>query len=172
MICWVIFSNTYATLHLSTLLSKRRWTILLIVQQRVFVLFVTSFEANASEGLSYMHSVGIVHCHHKQANILVCRRDDPAGFVGKVADPGFWCGESGFGNEHLKTMKFRKDNFSVVFLSFLNFIIFACSVPNPASSHYNPGSATLPTKPAGPSLRQNNVLTSLWSQWTMPTLCK
>ena len=71
MVCSVIFSHTYPILHLSTLLSKRGWTILLIVQQRVFVLFVASFEADASEGLSYMHIVGIVHCHHKLANTLV-----------------------------------------------------------------------------------------------------
>lgn len=66
----------------------------------IFVLFVASFEADASEGLAYMHSVGIVHCDLKLANTLVCRSDDPAGFIGKVADPGCWCGESGFGSEH------------------------------------------------------------------------
>ena len=66
------------------------------------MLFVVSFEADASEGLSYMYIVGIVHCHHQRANTLVCRRDDPAGFIGKVADPGLWCGESGVGSEHKK----------------------------------------------------------------------
>ena len=50
--------------------------------------FVARFEADASEGLSYMHSVGIVHCDHKLVNTLFCRREGPAGFVGKVADPG------------------------------------------------------------------------------------
>ena len=36
--------------------------------------FVARFEADASEGLSYMHSVGIVHCDHKLVNTLFCRR--------------------------------------------------------------------------------------------------
>ena len=63
----------------------------------LFVLFVASFEADASEGLSFMHSVGIIHCDHKLVNTLICRADGPMGFVGKVTDPGVWCGESGFG---------------------------------------------------------------------------
>ena len=49
-----------------------------------------------------MHSVGMVHCDHKLVNTLLCRSEDPAGFVDKVADPGLWCDESGFGNEHEK----------------------------------------------------------------------
>ena len=63
----------------------------------LFVLFVARFEADASEGLSFMHSVGIIHCDHKLVNTLICRADGPMGFVGKVTDPGVWCGVSGFG---------------------------------------------------------------------------
>lgn len=66
----------------------------------LFALFVVSFEADATEGLSYMHSLGIIHCDHKLENTLVCRSDCPTGFVGKVTDPGLWCGEFKFeGNQ-------------------------------------------------------------------------
>lgn len=65
----------------------------------VVVSFLVSFEADATEGLSYMHGLGIVHCDHKLENTLVCRTDGPTGFVGKVTDPGLWCGESGFGRD-------------------------------------------------------------------------
>eukprot|EP00904_Undaria_pinnatifida_P005187 jgi/Undpi1/1799/HiC_scaffold_12.g05186.m1 len=50
------------------------------------------FEADATEALAHMHSMGVVHCDHKLANILICRSDAPGGFVGKVTDPGVWCG--------------------------------------------------------------------------------
>lgn len=59
--------------------------------------FLISFEADATEGLSYMHDLGMVHCDHKLENTLVCRADGPTGFVGKVTDPGLWCGESELG---------------------------------------------------------------------------
>lgn len=63
----------------------------------ICVVVVVSFEADATEGLSYMHDLGMIHCDHKLENTLVCRADGPTGFVGKVTDPGLWCGESGFG---------------------------------------------------------------------------
>ena len=75
--------------------------------------FFVSFEADATEGLSYMHGLGIVHCDHKLENTLICKSDGPTGFVGKVTDPGLWCGESGgregasFGGGRGKC-KFRK----------------------------------------------------------------
>ncbi|CAM9460144.1 unnamed protein product [Laminaria digitata] len=34
----------------------------------------------------------MVHCDHKLGNTLICRSDGPTGFVGKVTDPGLWCG--------------------------------------------------------------------------------
>lgn len=61
------------------------------------MLFLASFEADATEALAHMHSMGVVHCDHKLANILICRSDAPGGFVGKVTDPGVWCGESRIG---------------------------------------------------------------------------
>lgn len=60
--------------------------------------FVASFEADAAEGLSYIHGKGIVHCDVKLDNTLVCRSNGPAGYVGKITDLGLWCGESGFGS--------------------------------------------------------------------------
>lgn len=65
----------------------------------VTALFVASFEADATEGLHFMHGAGIVRGDHKLHNILICRSDGPAGFVGEVTDPGVWCGESGFRSE-------------------------------------------------------------------------
>ena len=62
------------------------------------VLFVASFEADATEGLHYMHGAGIIHCDHKLQNVLICRSSTPMGFIGKVTDPGVWYGESGFGS--------------------------------------------------------------------------
>ena len=70
------------------------------------MLFVASFEADATEALHYMHGSSIVHCDHKLPNILICRSGGPMGFVGKVTDPGVWYGESGFGDEGTI---FRKD---------------------------------------------------------------
>lgn len=71
------------------------------------MVFAASFAADASEGLSYMHSVGVVHCDHKLVNTLVCRSNGPARFVGKVTDPGVWCGESRFGR--VQPWDFRRD---------------------------------------------------------------
>ncbi|CAM9930853.1 unnamed protein product, partial [Laminaria digitata] len=48
--------------------------------------------ADGTEGLSFMHSLGVVHCDQKLVNVLVCRGDGPGGFVGKITDPGVWCG--------------------------------------------------------------------------------
>lgn len=42
-----------------------------------------------------MHGKGVIHCDVKLDNTLVCRGNGPGGFVGKLADPGLWCGESG-----------------------------------------------------------------------------
>ena len=61
---------------------------------------VASFEADATDGLHYMHSVGVVHCDVKLENTLICRSGGPTGFVGKVTDPGLWCGESEFGSKN------------------------------------------------------------------------
>lgn len=60
------------------------------------MLRVSSFEADATEGLGFMHGLGMVHCDHKLGNTLICRSDGPTGFVGKITDPGLWCGESGY----------------------------------------------------------------------------
>ncbi|CAM9200982.1 unnamed protein product, partial [Laminaria digitata] len=53
------------------------------------------FQADATEGLHHIHGAGIIHCDVKLENTLICRCDGPTGFVGKVTDPGLWCGESG-----------------------------------------------------------------------------
>lgn len=63
------------------------------------MLRVASFEADATEGLSFMHKEGLIHCDVKVENTLICRSEGPGGFVAKVTDPGLWCGESGFGGE-------------------------------------------------------------------------
>lgn len=65
----------------------------------MYTLHMDSFEADATEGLNHMHDAGVVHCDHKLENVLICRSDDPTGFVAKVTDPGIWCGESTIGNE-------------------------------------------------------------------------
>lgn len=75
-------------------LQKRRRLFACFVFLVMFVLFADSVEADATEGLSFLHDNGMVHCDHKLINTLVCRSDGPSGFVGKVTDPGLWCGEA------------------------------------------------------------------------------
>lgn len=58
-----------------------------------------SFEADATEGLQYMHGADIIHCDHKLQNVLICRSGGPMGFVGKLTDAAVWHGESGLGSE-------------------------------------------------------------------------
>lgn len=53
----------------------------------------TRFEADAAEGLAYMHGLGLVHCDHKMQNTLICLSDGPERFIGKLTDPGLCCGE-------------------------------------------------------------------------------
>ena len=65
------------------------------------VLFVASFEADAKPGLRCMHTVGFIHCNVKLESPLICPSGGPTGFVGKVTDPGLWCGESGFESEDI-----------------------------------------------------------------------
>ena len=65
------------------------------------VLILASFEADATLGLHYMHTVGFIHCDVKLENTLICRSGGPTRFVGKVTDPGLWCGESGFESEDI-----------------------------------------------------------------------
>lgn len=58
---------------------------------------MSSFEADATVGLAYMHKKGIVHLDQKLANTLVCSSPDkPSGFIGKVVDLGLCCGELGY----------------------------------------------------------------------------
>ena len=64
------------------------------------VLILASFEADATLGLHYMHTVGFIHCDVKLENTLICRSGGPTRFVGKVTDPGLWCGESEFGSKN------------------------------------------------------------------------
>lgn len=49
-------------------------------------MFVTSFEADATEGLQQMHSIGITNCGRTLGNTLIYRCDGPAGKVDKVTD--------------------------------------------------------------------------------------
>ena len=65
------------------------------------VLILASFEADATLGLHYMHTDGFIHCDVKLENTLICRSGGPTRFVGKVTDPGLWCGESGFESEDI-----------------------------------------------------------------------
>lgn len=50
-------------------------------------LVVVSFKADATEGLQYIHSVGVINCDHNLDNTLMCHSDGPMGFVGKVTEP-------------------------------------------------------------------------------------
>ena len=78
------------------------------------VLFVASLQADGTQGLHFMHGAGFIHCDVKLANTLICRSDGPTGFVGKVTDPGLWCGESGCGSEY-RLSGSKKNKYAQIF---------------------------------------------------------
>lgn len=59
----------------------------------VWYAMVRRFLADGAEGLQHFNEHGICVNDFKQDNIIVCHADNPCGFVGKLADPGLWCGK-------------------------------------------------------------------------------
>ena len=49
-------------------------------------MFVTNLEADATESLQHMHSIGVINCDRKLDNTLIYRSNGPTGKVVKVTD--------------------------------------------------------------------------------------
>jgi len=75
------FRGFYLYLHLETLLRTLQYDYPFSLLDAV--LFLASFEADATDGLRYMHGVGVIHCDHTVDKALMCRSDGPTGLVGK-----------------------------------------------------------------------------------------
>eukprot|EP00904_Undaria_pinnatifida_P005241 jgi/Undpi1/1847/HiC_scaffold_12.g05234.m1 len=53
---------------------------------------IIGFLADGAQGLQHFNEHGICVNDFKQDNIIVCHANNPSGFIGKLADPGLWCG--------------------------------------------------------------------------------